>query len=131
MVPVSEEVYRAWWQETEHERYLERQSQVREISWQSREDISDEDTLSLFCSRSPQAPDDPGADALKQALLAALAEEPEALQRILWQLATGELTQQDLAQRWGVHKSNVTRKLTRIYERLRKKVLKSLSENNL
>lgn len=125
MVPVSEEVYRAWWQETEHERYLERQAQAREISWQSREDISDEDTLSLFCSRSPPAPDDPGADALKQALLAALAEEPPDLVEVLWQLASDSVTFDEIAADWHVSRQAVIKRVQRAHKRLRNKLTKN------
>lgn len=125
MVPVSEEVYRAWWQEIEHERYLERQSRAREISWQSREDISDEDTLSLFCSRSPPAPDDPGADALKQALLAALAEEPPDLVEALWQLASDSVTFDEIAADWHVSRQAVIKRVQRAHKRLRNKLTKN------
>ena len=125
MIPVSEEVYRAWWQETEHERYLERQSQAREISWQSREDISDEDTLSLFCSRSPPAPDDPGAGALKQALLAALAEEPPDLVEVLWQLACDSITFDEIAADWHVSRQAVIKRVQRAHKRLRNKLTKN------
>ena len=125
MVPVSEEVYRAWWQETEHEHYLERQSRAREISWQSREDISDEDTLSLFCSRSPPAPDDPGADALKQALCAALAEEPPDLVEALWQLACDSVTFDEIAADWHVSRQAVIKRVQRAHNRLRNKLTKN------
>ena len=33
-VVVTEEVYRAYWQEVEHARWLEKQARSREISWQ-------------------------------------------------------------------------------------------------
>lgn len=125
MVAVSEEVYRAWWQETEHACYLERQAQAREISWQSREDISDEDTLSLFCSRSPPAPDDPGADALKQALLAALAEEPPDLVEVLWQLACDSITFDEIAADWHVSRQAVIKRVQRAHKRLRNKLTKN------
>ncbi len=125
MVPVSEEVYRAWWQEIEHEHYLERQSRAREISWQSREDISDEDTLSLFCSRSPPAPDDPEADALKQALLTALAEEPPDLVEVLWQLACDSITFDEIAADWHVSRQAVIKRVQRAHNRLRNKLTKN------
>ena len=52
---VSEDVYRAYWQEVEHARWLEKQARSREISWQGVPDMPDEDTLSFHAAQKPSA----------------------------------------------------------------------------
>lgn len=120
MVAVSEEVYRAWWQETEHACYLERQAQAREISWQSQPKINDEDFLAYL--RTSSAPADEQRQRLIAALYRALADEPAPLQEALWGLALGETSQQDLAQSWGVSQSAVSQKIANALKRLREKI---------
>ena len=48
---VTEDVYRAYWQEVEHARWLEKQARSREISWQGVPDMPDEDTLSFHAAQ--------------------------------------------------------------------------------
>ena len=73
---VTEEVYRAYWQEVEHARWLEKQARSHEISWQGVPDMPDEDTLSFHAAREP-----PSAESAAQsaALQEALAAEPPEL----------------------------------------------------
>lgn len=73
---VTEEVYRAYWQEVEHARWLEKQARSREISWQGVPDMPDEDTLSFHAA---QKPPDPESAAQGAALREALAAEPPEL----------------------------------------------------
>ena len=84
---VTEEVYRAYWQEVEHARWLEKQARSREISWQGVPDMPDEDTLSFHAA---QKPPDPESAAQSAALQEALAAEPPELVEALWALANGK-----------------------------------------
>ena len=54
---VSEDVYRAYWQEVEHARWLEKQARSHEISWQGVSDMPDEDTLSFHAAQKPPDPE--------------------------------------------------------------------------
>lgn len=116
---VTEEVYRAYWQEVEHARWLERQARKHEVSWQGVPDMPDEDALSLHaCSEPP----DPDTTALHQALHQALATEPPELVEALWALANGEKTQEDIANEWGTTRQNVQIRIKRLRKRLQKKL---------
>ena len=131
MVPVSEAVYRAWWQEEEHARYLERRARKREVSVQALAEAEEGDALAFLegdegwldsiCAAEDLAP-------LSEVLAAALAEEPEEMREALWQLALGETTQQELAHRWGVTKSAVSHRIRRAHARLRRRLKECASE---
>ena len=84
---VTEDVYRAYWQEVEHARWLEKQARSHEISWQGVSGMPDEDTLSFHAA---QKPPDPESAAQSAALREALAAEPPELVEALWALANGE-----------------------------------------
>ena len=87
---VTEEVYRAYWQEVEHARWLEKQARSREISWQGVPDMPDEDTLSFHAA---QKPPDPESAARSAALREALATEPpELVEAPLGARQWGEIT---------------------------------------
>ena len=116
---VTEEVYRAYWQEVEHARWLEKQARSREISWQGVPDMPDEDTLSLHAA---QKPPDPESAAQSAALREALATEPPELVEALWALANGEKTQREIAEEWGVPRRTVSWKINQALERLREKI---------
>ena len=116
---VSEEVYRAYWQEVEHARWLEKQARSREISWQGVPDMPDEDTLSFHAA---QKPPDPESAAQSAALQEALAAEPPELVEALWALANGEKTQREIAEEWGVPRRTVSWKINQALERLREKI---------
>ena len=116
---VTEEVYRAYWQEVEHARWLEKQARSREISWQGVPDMPDEDTLSFHAAHEP--PDLESA-AQSAALRGALAAEPPELVEALWALANGEKTLQEIADQWGISPQGVRQKAERAYKRLRKKL---------
>ena len=116
---VTEEVYRAYWQEVEHARWLEKQARSREISWQGVPDMPDEDTLSFHAT---QKPPDPESAAQSAALQEALAAEPPELVEALWALANGEKTLQEIADQWGISPQGVRQKTERAYQRLRKKL---------
>ncbi len=116
---VTEEVYRAYWQEVEHARWLEKQARSREISWQGVPDMPDEDTLSFHAA---QKPPDPESAAQSAALREALAAEPPELVEALWALANGEKTQQEIAEEWGVPRRTVSWKINQALERLREKI---------
>lgn len=116
---VTEEVYRAYWQEVEHARWLEKQARSREISWQGVPDMPDEDTLSLHAA---QKPPDPESAAQSAALREALAAEPPELVEALWALANGEKTQREIAEEWGVPRRTVSWKINQALERLREKI---------
>ena len=116
---VTEDVYRAYWQEVEHARWLEKQARSREISWQGVPDMPDEDTLSFHAA---QKPPDPESAARSAALQEALATEPPELVEALWALANGEKTLQEIADQWGISPQGVRQKTERAYKRLRKKL---------
>ena len=116
---VSEEVYRAYWQEVEHARWLEKQARSREISWQGVPDMPDEDTLSFHAAHEPP---DPESAAQSAALQEALAAEPPELVEALWALANKEKTLQEIADQWGISPQGVRQKAERAYKRLRKKL---------
>ena len=116
---VSEEVYRAYWQEVEHARWLEKQARSREISWQGVPDMPDEDTLSFHAA---QKPPDLESAAQSAALRRALAAEPPELVEALWALANGEKTQDEIAEEWGTTRQNVQIRIRRLRERLKKKL---------
>ena len=116
---VTEDVYRAYWQEVEHARWLEKQARSREISWQGVPDMPDEDTLSFHAA---QKPPDPESAAQSAALREALATEPSELVEALWALANGEKTQREIAEEWGVPRRTVSWKINQALERLREKI---------
>lgn len=116
---VTEEVYRAYWQEVEHARWLEKQARNHEISWQGVPDMPDEDTLSFHAA---QKPPDPESAAQSAALREALADEPPELVEALWALANGEKTQREIAEEWGVPRRTVSWKINQALERLREKI---------
>lgn len=116
---VTEEVYRAYWQEVEHARWLEKQARSREISWQGVPDMPDEDTLSFHAAHEPP---DPESAAQSAALREALAAEPPELVEALWALANGEKTQREIAEEWGVPRRTVSWKINQALERLREKI---------
>lgn len=116
---VTEDVYRAYWQEVEHARWLEKQARSHEISWQGVPDMPDEDTLSFHAA---QKPPDPESAAQSAALREALATEPPELVEALWALANGEKTQREIAEEWGVSQSTVSRRLGKLCENLRMKL---------
>ena len=112
-------MYRAYWQEVEHARWLEKQARSREISWQGVPDMPDEDTLSFHAA---QKPPDPESAAQSAALREALATEPPELVEALWALANGEKTQDEIAEEWGTTRQNVQIRIRRLRERLKKKL---------
>lgn len=116
---VTEEVYRAYWQEVEHARWLEKQARSHEISWQGVPDMPDEDTLSFHAA---QKPPDPESAAQSAALREALAAEPPELVEALWALANGEKSQREIAKEWGVPRRTVSWKINQALERLREKI---------
>ena len=116
---VTEDVYRAYWQEVEHARWLEKQARSREISWQGVPDMPDEDTLSFHAA---QKPPDPESAAQSAALQEALAAEPPELVEALWALANGEKTQREIAKEWGTTQPAVQQRLSNLLSRLKKKL---------
>ena len=116
---VTEEVYRAYWYEVNRERRKEREIRSREISWQGVPDMPDEDTLSFHAA---QKPPDPESAAQSAALREALATEPPELVEALWALANGEITYEEIAQKWGVNKKTAWEKIDRAHARLREKL---------
>lgn len=116
---VTEDVYRAYWQEVEHARWLEKQARSHEISWQGVPDMPDEDALSFHAA---QKPPDPESAAQSAALREALADEPPELVEALWALANGEKTQREIAEEWGVPRRTVSWKINQALERLREKI---------
>ena len=116
---VTEEVYRAYWQEVEHARWLEKQARSHEISWQGVPDMPGEDTLSFHAAREP-----PSAESAAQsaALREALADEPPELVEALWALANGEKTQDEIAKEWGTTQPAVQQRLSNLRSRLKKKL---------
>ena len=116
---VTEDVYRAYWQEVEHARWLEKQARSREISWQGVSGMPDEDTLSFHAA---QKPPDPESAAQSAALREALATEPPELVEALWALANGEKTQREIAEEWGVPRRTVSWKINQALERFREKI---------
>lgn len=116
---VTEEVYRAYWQEVEHARWLEKQARSREISWQGVPDMPDEDTLSFHAAHEPP---DPESAAQSAALREALAAEPPELVEALWALANGEKTQREIADQWGTTQPAVQQRLSNLRRRLKKKL---------
>lgn len=89
------------------------------ISWQGVSDMPDEDTLSFHAA---QKPPDPESAAQGAALREALAAEPPELVEALWALANGEITYEEIAQKWGVNKKTAWEKIDRAHARLREKL---------
>ena len=116
---VTEDVYRAYWQEVEHARWLEKQARSREISWQGVSGMPDEDTLSFHAAHEPP---DPESAAQSAALRRALAAEPPELVEALWALANGEKTQREIAKEWGTTQPAVQQRLSNLRSRLKKKL---------
>lgn len=116
---VTEEVYRAYWYEVNRERRKEREIHSREISWQGVSGMPDEDSLSFHAA---QKPPDPESAAQSAALQEALAAEPPELVEALWALANGEITYEEIAQKWGVNKKTAWEKIDRAHARLREKL---------
>ena len=116
---VTEDVYRAYWYEVNRERRKEREIHSREISWQGVPDMPDEDTLSFHAAHEPP---DPESAAQSAALQEALAAEPPELVEALWALANGEITYEEIAQKWGVNKKTAWEKIDRAHARLREKL---------
>ncbi len=112
-------MYRAYWQEVEHARWLEKQARSHEISWQGVPDMPDEDTLSFHAAHEPPAPESAAQSA---ALQEALATEPPELVEALWALANGEKTQQEIAEEWGTTQPAVQQRLSNLRSRLKKKL---------
>ena len=112
-------MYRAYWQEVEHARWLEKQARSREISWQGVSDTPDEDTLSIHAAYQPPSVESAAQSA---ALRGALAAEPPELVEALWALANGEITYEEIAQKWGVNKKTAWEKIDRAHARLREKL---------
>ena len=112
-------MYRAYWQEVEHARWLEKQARSREISWQGVSGTPDEDTLSFHAA---QKPPDPESAAQSAALQEALAAEPPELVEALWALANGEKTQDEIAKEWGTTQPAVQQRLSNLRSRLKKKL---------
>ena len=112
-------MYRAYWQEVEHARWLEKQARSREISWQGVPDMPDEDTLSIHAAYQPPSIESAAQSA---ALRGALAAEPPELVEALWALANGEITYEEIAQKWGVNKKTAWEKIDRAHARLREKL---------
>ena len=112
-------MYRAYWQEVEHARWLEKQARSREISWQGVPDMPDEDTLSIHAAYQPPSVESAAQSA---ALRGALAAEPPELVEALWALANGEITYEEIAQKWGVNKKTAWEKIDRAHARLREKL---------
>ena len=112
-------MYRAYWQEVEHARWLEKQARSREISWQGVSDTPDEDTLSIHAAYQPPSVESAAQSA---ALQEALAAEPPELVEALWALANGEITYEEIAQKWGVNKKTAWEKIDRAHARLREKL---------
>lgn len=129
-VPVSEPVYRAYWQETEHARYLDRQAKRRELSWQAQAEVTDEASLDYLCAQRLATPETAeGQATLHEAMADALAVEDAALVEALWQLALGETTQQAVAERWGVTPGAVSRRVKRAHARLRARIMERMGED--
>ena len=81
--------------------------------------MPDEDTLSFHAA---QKPPDPESAAQSAALQEALAAEPPELVEALWALANGEITYEEIAQKWGVNKKTAWEKIDRAHARLREKL---------
>lgn len=116
---VTEDVYRAYWQEVEHARWLEKQARSHEISWQGVPDMPDEDTLSFHAAQKPPSLESAAQSA---ALQEALAAEPPELVEALWALANGEKTQREIAEEWGTTQPAVQQRLSNLRSRLKKKL---------
>ncbi len=112
-------MYRAYWQEVEHARWLEKQARSHEISWQGVSGTPDEDTLSIHAAGGPPSVESAAQSA---ALREALAAEPPELVEALWALANGEITYEEIAQKWGVNKKTAWEKIDRAHARLREKL---------
>lgn len=106
-VPVSEDVYRAYYQEYEHARYLEKKARASELSWQR---LEEDEGMPVDARLAPNLGLD---DAQKTALHRAMATLDPAMQEALWRLACGETTVLALAEEWGVSKSAAYRKRDR------------------
>lgn len=117
-VPVSEAVYRAYHQENERAKYLERQAQAHEVSYQAfvTPECAAEDFLDRLSGGS--APEIVRA-AFSERLTQALSILEPEMQEIVWQLACKEKTMQQLADEWNVGLGTIHRRYHKACERLR------------
>lgn len=117
-VPVSEEIYRAYYRCYERERYLRRCALEREVSREKCE------ALGIQVDSHLAAPPDDviAARSRRRALYAALAELAPQMQEALWQLVLGETTERALAAAWGVSKTTVHKRKTAALAQLRRRL---------
>lgn len=110
-IAVSEAVYRAYWQQREHEKYLQKRAAARELSWQGLEEIG----MPVEAHVAERAEDEERYAALHEAMATL---EPE-MQEALWALVCGETTEQALACAWGISQPAVYKRKTKALKALR------------
>lgn len=116
-VPVSEAVYRAYWQSYERERYLEKRDAERSYAFSQLEAYGVPADSYLGDGRS--AADEALERAQIAALYEALATLPEGGDWLL-ALYAGETTERALARRWGISPGAAHKRKLRALKELRR-----------
>lgn len=123
-VPVSEEVYRAYWQHYERMRYQKKCQQAKECSW-----------LGIYTQKQSALPHEaqsPSAEVIflqkqkQKALYQALDTLPVAEKEALLALLLGETSERALAHTWGISRSAVHR-----WRQRQLKALRQLLKNQI
>lgn len=126
-VPVTEAVYRAYYQERERERYLNKRARGRELSAQALEDKGY--PLDAHAKPKPSAEEAHIKEAEGRDLDQALALlTPESRER-LWALVLGETTERAMAKSLGISPATVHRRKVRALATLRQALGKAFPED--
>lgn len=115
-IPVTEQVYRAYYRHYEHERYLNKCALAREVSREKCLAAGME--VDGHLAASP-------ADIIEERdqrrrLYAALDRLEPDLREAVWALVLGQTTERDLARRWGVSKTTVHKRKQAALAQLRR-----------
>lgn len=123
-IPVTEAIYRAYHQENEHAKYVDRQARAHEVSYQAF--VTPECAAEDFLDRASggSAPEIVRA-ALRERLDQALTLLDPDVQELVWQLACKEKTMPQLADEWNVGLGTIHRRYHKACERLRVLLTKS------
>lgn len=107
-VPVTEEVYRAYYQERERERYLDKQARSKELSIQALQDMGF--PVDHHAGALPSSEESYIKEIESQALQEALSSLSPEKQEGLWSLVNGEKTERELAKEIGVSPATIHRR---------------------
>lgn len=118
-IPVTSQVYHAYYRHYEHERYLNNCAMSNEVSREKC--LSKGMEVDGHLAASP-------ADVilrrdLRRRLYAALGQLDPPLREAIWALALGETTERALAKKWGVSKTTVHKRKQAALDQLRRSLM--------